>query len=181
MKLLGYNITKQLPRLPVVKKTIINTINPHSYCVAKTDDDFKYALEYSDFLLPDGIGIVWAAKVLRAEKIKKIAGYDAFLHLMEFLEKNSASCFFLGASETTLRLIEEKIKLEYPSVKVDGYSPPFKEKFSAEDSHNMCLKVNEKKPYVLFVGMTAPKTCQKKFDFYTQIHCRCFIPKIFKK
>jgi len=33
MKLLGYNITKQLPRLPVVKKTIINTINPHSYCL----------------------------------------------------------------------------------------------------------------------------------------------------
>ena len=40
------------------KTTVISTINPHSYCVAKKDLNFKKALKSSDILLPDGIGII---------------------------------------------------------------------------------------------------------------------------
>jgi len=69
MKILGYKITANYPVYPVVNKMIINTINPHSYCVAKKDVEFQEALQASDLLIPDGTGIVWAAKVLKEKKI----------------------------------------------------------------------------------------------------------------
>ena len=74
MNLLGYTITPNYPPLPIKKKTIVNTINPHSYCVSKKDVVFKTALDASDVLLPDGIGIVWAAKILKWPKDQKNCG-----------------------------------------------------------------------------------------------------------
>lgn len=157
MKIFDYNVVTKLPNLPIESKTIINTINPHSYCMAEKDSEFKKALLEADILLPDGIGIVWAGKMLRDEKLSKIAGFDIFIHLLNHLEKTNGSCFFLGASQEALNLIKEKASLEYPNINVGMYSPPFKKEFSVQDSREMCNKVNEFKPDVLFVGMTAPK------------------------
>ncbi len=139
------------------KKTIINTVNPHSYCVSKTDSKFRKALKESDILLPDGSGIVLAAKILRGKSIKKIAGADIHKHLLEYANSNKKRVFYLGAAQSTLELIHKRIKEEYPNISVGSYSPPYKSKFSEKDSNKMIQETNEFKPDVLFVGMTAPK------------------------
>ena len=73
MRLLGYQIDTSYSNLLDKKKSIINTINPHSYILAKKDIAFQVSLKSSDVLLPDGIGIVWAIKVLHGKKIRKIS------------------------------------------------------------------------------------------------------------
>lgn len=156
--LLGYKIFKSnLESIDFSKNKIINTINPHSYCIAKQDMQFKQALLSSDILLPDGIGIVWAEKFLNGNSIKKIAGYDLFLFLMNKINKEYGSVFFLGASEETLDKIKSKSSQEYPNITFGSYSPPYKVAFSNKDSKIMCDEVNVFNPDVLFVGMTAPK------------------------
>ena len=107
---------KNLDSINFDSNKIINTINPHSYCVAKKDLFFKEALMKSDVLLPNGIGIVWAEKFLNGNQIKKIAGYDLFLFLMDKLNNESGSVFFLGASDNTLKKIKFKSSKEYPNI-----------------------------------------------------------------
>ena len=156
--LLNYNIFRgSLNNINLEKHRIINTINPHSYCVAKKDLIFKKALQESDILLPDGIGIVWGIKILENQKIEKIAGFDIFNYLMKYLNKNKGSCFFLGSSKETLSLIEEKTSLDFPNVIVKAFSPPFKKNFSDIENKIMCDKINQSNADILFVGMTAPK------------------------
>jgi N-acetylglucosaminyldiphosphoundecaprenol N-acetyl-beta-D-mannosaminyltransferase len=156
--LLEYPIYKKaLHSIDFESNKIINTINPHSYCVANKDLDFKEALKNSDILLPDGIGIVWAEKFLNGNDIKKIAGYDLFLFLMNKLNNESGSVFFLGASVETLEKIKSKSLQDYPNLTFGSFSPPYKFKFSEKDSKIMCDKVTLFNPDVLFVGMTAPK------------------------
>src|SRR6056297_245784 len=157
MELLGYTIGIDYPLMPMNGKMVINTLNPHSYCVAKRDESFKIALQSSDILLPDGVGIVLAAKILLGRKIHKIAGYDIFTYLMRYLNESNGTCFFLGASEQTLERIKSRALIEYPNVTIDSYSPPYKSNFSNKDSDFMCKKINTLQPEVLFVGMTAPK------------------------
>lgn len=157
MNSLGYTITPYYPSLPFRQKTIINTLNPHSYIISKQDSAFEEALQASDILLPDGIGIVWAVKMFTGKKIPKIAGHDIFLYLMGYLNTAKGSCFFLGASEVTLIRIKDRAAKEFPMVTVNAYSPPYKTHFSRKDSEEMCQQVNKCRPAVLFVGMTAPK------------------------
>ena len=156
--LLGYKIFKSmLSELNFEKNKIINTINPHSYCVSKYDKEFEIALKKSNALIPDGIGIVWAEKLINRNRIEKIAGFDLFMLLMHKLENEKGSVFFLGSNQETLNLIKNKTAIEFPNVKVNFYSPPYKSKFSSTENIEMCNAINLVQPDVLFVGMTAPK------------------------
>jgi N-acetylglucosaminyldiphosphoundecaprenol N-acetyl-beta-D-mannosaminyltransferase len=136
---------------------VINTINAYSYIVAKSDPTFSEALKASDILLPDGFPVVTAAKWLAHEKIVKIAGADIFYHLCGYLNGIKGRCFFLGSSDSTLALIEARLKKDFPNITAGYYSPPYKKIFSAEDNQKMIEAVNAFEPNVVFVGMTAPK------------------------
>ncbi len=153
----NYVFTDNLNNIDIDKRCIINTINPHSYCESKKDFAFQKALLKSDILLPDGIGIVLAAKVLLGQRIQKIAGADVHKHLLVEANKEHKKVFYLGSSKKTLKLIKRRLKKEYPSITVASYSPPYKVSFSQKDSLEMINRVNNFNPDILFVGMTAPK------------------------
>jgi N-acetylglucosaminyldiphosphoundecaprenol N-acetyl-beta-D-mannosaminyltransferase len=156
--------TENLNVLDLNKRQIINTINPHSYVTAKEDSKFKKALFSSDILIPDGSGIVFAAKQLHNRKIKKIAGYNLHHFLLSEMNKKNGKIFYMGASENTLFRIEEKIKNEYPNVEVGFYSPPFKDSFTEDENYQIIKNINAFNPDVLFVGMTAPKQEKWLYD-----------------
>jgi len=149
--------TTPLEKINFNNHRMINTLNPHSFLISQSDKVFFEALKNSDVLLPDGIGIVWAKQVLHKTKIKKIAGYDLFMHLMNDLNNKKGSCFFLGASDNTLKMIEKHASKEFPNVTVHSYSPPYKKEFTNEDNVKMFTLINRVEPDILFVGMTAPK------------------------
>lgn len=136
---------------------IINTINPHSYCEAKKDEVYRQALLDSDILLPDGIGIVWAAKVINRVKIKRFAGYDLHIQLLEQFNETGGRVFYMGSTNHTLEKIKDRLKKEYPKLSVCYYSPPYKPVFSDEENKSILDSINQFHPDVLFIGMTAPK------------------------
>jgi len=138
-------------------KAIINTLNAHSFNTVHTDKDFQKALQSSDVLLPDGISVILAIRMLTGQKIKKIAGEDLFHYEMNRINNAGGKCFFLGSTEKTLQLIQKRAASEYPGIRISGYSPPYKPEFSEDDTRAMIEAVNKHEPDVLFVGMTAPK------------------------
>ena len=169
-----YSETDEI-KIDVNRKKIVNTINAHSYIISKNDKGFKQALAESDILLPDGEGIVLMVKSLLGKKIKKIAGADIHEYLLGVSNKEKLKCFYLGASESTLDLIEKKLSPKYPNIEFGFFSPPFKPVFSEADNFEMLSKVNNFKPNVLFVGMTAPKqekwVHENKAEINTNIIC----------
>jgi N-acetylglucosaminyldiphosphoundecaprenol N-acetyl-beta-D-mannosaminyltransferase len=165
----------------IVGKTLINTINQYSFCIAEKDVAFKKALQQSDILLPDGMAVVSAVKLLNGQKIKKIAGADIHDFLLEDLSKKGGSCFYLGSSEKTLLKITTRLSKEFPNIKVETFSPPFKSEFSDADNQQMISAVNTFQPDILFVGMTAPKQEKWSFTYKEQLDARiiCSIGAVF--
>ncbi|WP_455585391.1 WecB/TagA/CpsF family glycosyltransferase [Bacteroides sp.] len=139
------------------RQVVVNTINPHSWVTTHKDAEFKQALLESDALIPDGTGIVLAAQWLAGVHICKIAGADLHRQVLRHLNEVGGSVFYLGASDHTLAHITERIRAEHPRIRVSTYSPPYRERFSDEETAEMIAAVNAFKPDVLFVGMTAPK------------------------
>lgn len=152
-----------LDKIKFNSKCLINTINQYSYITAEKDVEFKKALVESDILLPDGVGIVAALKILKGENVKKIAGADLHQYLLTKLNNEGGKCFYLGSKQSTLNEIRNRLNKEYPNIKVGLYSPPYKAQFSDEENAEMINAVNSFNPDVLFVGMTAPK--QEKWSF----------------
>ena len=140
-----------------INKILVNTLNPHSYVISKKDTEFYEALNNSDILVPDGIGIVFAARILQNKNITRITGSDIHLHILNNYNRNSGKVFYLGSVDHTLNLLTDRVKREYPNLEIASYSPPFKDEFSDEENKKMIEAVNTFSPDVLFVGMTAPK------------------------
>ena len=133
--------------------------NPHSLVVASHDREFEDALQQPDVLIPDGSGIVLAAKILQNKVLEKVAGSDFFLKTCEVAEaQGNVKFFFLGSTEQVLDLIKARLNREFPNIEVCGtYSPPFSDEFSEDDNRAMVEAVNSASPDFLWVGMTAPK------------------------
>jgi len=158
MKIMDYDVfVDRLETVDITDKKVINTINPHSYITAKRDKVFQEALRDSDLLIPDGSGIVLAAKVINRKKIHKIAGADLHRFLLAKMNEKGGKVFYMGSSQNTLDKIEKRIEKEYPNITVKSYSPPFKPEFTEEEDMVIVNLINDFKPNVLFIGMTAPK------------------------
>jgi N-acetylglucosaminyldiphosphoundecaprenol N-acetyl-beta-D-mannosaminyltransferase len=169
-----------LASLPNIKLQI-NTINAHCYNISQTDEYYHEALLKSHVLIPDGISIVWAVKWLTGQKIKKIAGADLFFYELKRLNLIDGKCFFLGSSHETLNKIKERLKKDYPKIKVQAYSPPYKSKFSEEENLQMIESINSFQPDVLMIGMTAPKQEKWAYQHYNdlQVGHICCIGAVF--
>jgi N-acetylglucosaminyldiphosphoundecaprenol N-acetyl-beta-D-mannosaminyltransferase len=163
------------------EKLLITTLNAHSYNMAQRNLKFNEALKHSDVLLPDGISIVWAKRFLDGTALKKIAGADLFHYEMNRLNESQGSCFFLGSTTETLQLIKAKAALEFPHVKVETYSPPFKSTFNNQDTNTMLDAIRQFNPDVLFIGMTAPKQELWAYEHFKEIQANhiCCIGAVF--
>lgn len=159
VKVMGFNVfSRPLNSIDLKnRQTIINTINAYSYVLTKKDNLFKESLETSDVLLPDGFPVVVAAKLIANQRIKKIAGADVFFYLLQYAFERKLSCFFMGSSNEVLDLIKLRFSKEYPGLKAAFYSPPYSKEFSKEENDLIISEINKNEPFVLFVGMTAPR------------------------
>ena len=69
--------------------------NPHSLIEAESDSEFSTALHQADILLPDGAGIILAAKVLGLPIRERVAGNEFFIALNEKSKKEKIRYFWL--------------------------------------------------------------------------------------
>jgi N-acetylglucosaminyldiphosphoundecaprenol N-acetyl-beta-D-mannosaminyltransferase len=134
-------------------------LNPHSYAVALDDAEFAGALRAANWLIPDGIGVVWAGRLLGLPIRERVTGYDVFDGLLRALQSSGAgNVFLLGSSEAILQEMIEKFAKDFPAVRVCGhYSPPFAPSFSEAENDKMSDLINASGADVLFVSLSAPK------------------------
>lgn len=134
-------------------------VNPHSIVLASGDKKLSEALRRADLLLPDGVGVVVASRMLGRPVAERIAGMDFFCEVSKVAnETGGYSYFFLGSTEETLARIALRMARDYPHVWLAGtLSPPFVDTFSALQTEQMIRRINESGANVLWVGMTAPK------------------------
>jgi exopolysaccharide biosynthesis WecB/TagA/CpsF family protein len=134
-------------------------MNPHSYALAKMDGDFAQALHGADWLVPDGLGIVLASRLMRRPVRERVTGSDIFFGVNEALERRGGgTVFLLGSTKETLALVRARMRRDFPSVRVVGlHAPPLQVAFSQADVDEVIAHVNEVRPDVLWAGMTTPE------------------------
>ena len=182
LKLSKLNIVQALDELSCVceGKTLINTINAHSFNTAQKDVLFAEALAQGDYLIPDGASIVKACKWLHAKSQprERIAGWDLFMFEMNKLNEKGGRVMFMGSSEKVLSLIREKAKVDYPRLDVVTYSPPYKPEFSDDDNKAIIDAINKANPDLLWIGMTAPKQEKWTYAHWNELNIHCHVGTI---
>lgn len=130
----------------------------HGIVEAERHADFKYIINSADIWVPDGISLVWLAKLKGFFIEKRVSGADLMLEFFKISGKEKFKNYFYGDTEDTLKKLKEK----FPNISADFYSPPFRE-LTDEEDNKIIEKINQAKPDILWVGLGLPK--QEKWIF----------------
>lgn len=128
------------------------TPNPELVMMARKDPDYAKALAGAALTLPDGIGVIYAAKLLGRPLQQRVPGVDFASGIMEGLARTGGRLFLLGAKPGVAQQAAENLAAKYPGLVVcgthDGYfqeDAPVVEEIRASGAD------------VLFVCLGAPK------------------------
>ena len=128
------------------------TPNPELVDRARREEPFRQALNGADLVLPDGIGVVYAAKLLGRPLKGRCPGIDFAGKLMERMAKTGLRLYLLGAKPGVAETAAARLEAKYPGLIIcgthDGY---FKEDAPVVEA------VRAAEADVVFVCLGAPK------------------------
>ena len=114
----------------------------------------------ADLVIPDGIGVVYAAKILKTPLKQKVPGCEVAEKLIEYASKSGDGVFFFGGGKKTEEreavgvIAAEKLKERYPGINIVGTRDGY---FSQADVDGIIDEINESGAKILFVCLGAPK------------------------
>lgn len=101
------------------------TPNPELVDRARREEPYRAALNGADLVLPDGIGVVYAAKLLGRPLKGRCPGIDFAARLMESMARGGKRLYLLGAKPGVAETAAARLEARYPGLVVcgthDGY------------------------------------------------------------
>ena len=149
--------------------TLIHSQDRHYVCVtdvhtvieAQSDADFRAILNKSSMTTPDGMPLVWVAKIQGHQNVRRVYGPDFLLEMCRVSMQSGYRHFFFGGGPGIADRLSEELKEKFPGLNVVGtYTPPFRPLTSSEETELLQI-VAQVKPDVFWVGLGSPK--QERF------------------
>jgi len=136
----------------------VATVNPEFVVTAQKDAEFKKILNCASLVVCDGIGVLWASKVLGSPLKQKITGTDLTGALCDRASKKGYRVFLLGAEEGVADKTAEVLRTKFKGLKVLGSlsgSPRVED--DAKTVRQIKDLVGESRIDLLFVAYGHPK------------------------
>lgn len=128
------------------------TPNPEIVMEAASNAQLKKALDNASLTLPDGIGIVYGAKILGTPLKEKVPGIDFASDLMKRLSEQKGSVYLLGAKPGIAEKAAVNLTNMYPGLVISGVSDGY-----FKDDCGIIEEINYLKPNLLLVCLGFPK------------------------
>lgn len=100
------------------RKFTIATPNPEILVYAKKHKPYQNILNSAEISLPDGVGLLMAAKLQGKPLKSRVTGVDFIENLCKFTEEKPVSMGFLGGRPNVAEGAVECLKKKYPWIKV---------------------------------------------------------------
>ncbi len=143
--------------IPEGRRGYVCLANPHSVMLARRDPRMRAALQSSSLTLPDGVGIVAAARLLGHARARRITGPDLMLRLCQWSAANGMRQFLYGGSPGIAERLGRRLSGLFPGLRIAGtYSPPFRALTPAED-YGTVERINAAAPHIVWVGLGSGK------------------------
>ena len=128
-------------------------LDTHVMAESRRDPDLRKALLGATGNFPDGAIVAWTLKLMGYRFKYRVYGTDFMIKICENTAGIGSKIFLYGNTQTTLDLLEDKLKEKFPAIKVVGkIAPPFRELTDSEDAL-IVEEINESGADILFVSL----------------------------
>src|SRR5699024_2566586 len=134
-------------------KKFIVTANPEIVMETRKDKDYKSIIQSADYIIPDGIGILLAAKRKKTPIKERIPGVELMEDMLEYANTHKKTCYFLGAEDKVNHALVKKVKMDYRDLIIGVSLHGF---FEFNDTC-MAEAVKDSNAAILFVSLCLPR------------------------
>ena len=131
---------------------LVATVNPEFVMRAQKDREFARVIASAELCLPDGVGVVWAARRQGCDVRQPVAGVDLVQPLAAMCARRGFRLFLLGAAPGVAGELAAKLRSANPTLEVashPGAPDP------SQDAETLKL-IHEHGTQVLLVAYGAP-------------------------
>lgn len=131
------------------------TPNPEIIMEAQKDRELMKILQEADLVVPDGIGVVLASRMLKVPKLpERVGGFDLMQNVLSKIKDKDIRVYFLGSKPGVAQIAAKNMQNKYPGLKIVGTRDGY---FTKEDEANIIQEIRELKVDLLLVGLGAPR------------------------
>lgn len=105
-------------------------------------------------IIPDGVGVVIAAKIEKAPVKEKIAGIEVMDDIIRMCEAENKSIYLIGAKQDVLEQCLINLHKKYSRLNITGGHNGY---FDIDNCNDIIEDIKQQKPYAVFVAMGSPK------------------------
>ena len=134
-------------------RTIL-AVNPEKVMKAQHDPVLSRALHAAGLLIPDGIGVVYAVRLLWGERIGRVPGSELMPAICALAARQGYKVFLFGASRDVNEQSVAKLQQRYPGIPIVGYQDGF---VADADMPKLVEAINVSGAQILFVALGSPK------------------------
>ena len=133
---------------------LVATANAEMIMQAQDDLELKEILCSAALVVPDGAGVVWAARHYNTPLKERVAGFDLAQRLLSDGVKQEYGFFFLGAAPGIAEAAAASARKTHPNLRILGCRDGF---FKEEDEAKLIEDINASGATILFVALGVPR------------------------
>lgn len=134
------------------KKMFIVTANPETFMISEKDEEMKkLLLDKESILVPDGIGVVKAARLLNYDVKERIAGIDIANKLLELGNSSKKTIYLFGAKQEVIDSMKAVLNEKYQDLKLVGSSNGY-----VQDKDKVFREISKLNPDIILVALGIP-------------------------
>ncbi|WP_206459542.1 WecB/TagA/CpsF family glycosyltransferase [Anaerovorax sp. IOR16] len=140
--------------------SLIVTPNSEIIMNATKDESLRKIIASADLVIPDGIGLVYASKLLGQPLKERVTGIDFMEMILIWLQENEKSIYLFGSKpeneerEAVCDLAAKKKQIQYPNLKIAGTHHGY---FKPEEENSIVEHINASGADFLCVALGSPK------------------------
>ena len=145
---LAHQAMRTRTRLQHVALNVAKLVNMRSDATLAAD------VMSSDLIGIDGMGIVFASRLLGLPVKERVTGIDLLVNILAVCAEEGFKPYFLGAAPEVVTRAADKIALEYPSLRFAGVRDGY---FKADQESQIVSEIQKSEADCLFIGMPTPR------------------------
>jgi N-acetylglucosaminyldiphosphoundecaprenol N-acetyl-beta-D-mannosaminyltransferase len=131
----------------------IATINPEFVMAAQANEEFLDVLNGVALAVPDGIGVIWAARLQGRRLPERVSGSDLVPRMAERAAAEGWRLFLLGASPGVAEMAADQLRSRSPDLSIAGV---FAGSPDVAEETDIVERVRGSRPDILLVAYGAP-------------------------
>lgn len=163
VNILGVNV--DMVNIPQAADSVMNFLDedkfhavftPNSEIImhAYKNPEFAELLNRAEMLTADGIGVVYASKILKKPIKERAAGYDIARQVLQKINDTGHKLFLFGGKPGVAEEAKNKLLADYRNLNIVGMRNGY---FKTEEEKEIVEQINNSGADIVFVCLGAPK------------------------